>query len=417
MKIAKIEASEILDSRGWPTVEVTLTLSDGRSVTAATPSGASVGKYEALELRDGEERYMGKGVTKAISHIEHFIAPSLLGKEPDTVEVDSMMIQMDDTENKSHLGANAILPVSIAVCKAQALVEELEPYELIGYLCGHETVALPCPMFNVINGGAHANNNLSVQEFMIMPVGMPSIRSAIELGVTVFQTLKEILRKRGDSVAVGDEGGFAPNFESEKEALDTLMEAIKRVQDRYDGTVMIALDVAASQLYTPDKKLYMLQGKRYDSSELIDWYEKLISEYPIYSIEDGLGEDDWAGWQEMTKRLGGKTQLVGDDIFVTNPVRIWEGLRQEVANAVLIKPNQIGTVTETLQAVKLCQEQNRAVVVSHRSGETNDFFIADLATGVSAPQIKAGGCSRGERMAKYNRLLQIEDQLLMNVEF
>ncbi len=298
----------------------------------------------------------------------------------------------------------------MAVCKAQALVEMMEPYELMAYLCGFETVNLPSPMFNIINGGMHANNNLSIQEFMIMPLGFDTFRETMEVGATVYHVLQNILEKDGKSIAVGDEGGFAPRLDSEKEALDYLVKAIDAVGG--EDVVKICLDIAASELYDPITKRYTLHGKHYTKSELIAWYMELANQYPIFSIEDPLQQDDWDGWEQMTEVVGDKFQIVGDDLFATNPERIWKGIEADAATAVLIKPNQIGTVTETLQAAKLCVDNYIDIIVSHRSGETNDSFIADLAVASSAQQIKAGGCSRGERMAKYNRLLRIEDTLL-----
>ena len=411
MKIAKIQAREIFDSRGWPTIACELFLEDGSYVCSSVPAGASRGLHEMVELRDGGERLMGLGVQKAIDHIHNSIAPELEGNEPNLVVMDALLLDLDGTDNKSRLGANAILAVSIAVCKAQALINELELYEFIAHLCGFESIALPCPMFNVINGGIHADNKLQVQEIMIIPIGEPSFRFAMETGVELFHGLKNVLKKNGKSTNVGDEGGFAPDVEDENEALDLLMEAIEQYASKKN--IMIALDVAASQFYNPEKRTYSWYKKEVSADELLAWYEKLINQYPIYSIEDGLSETDWDNWERMTEELGNNVKIIGDDIFVTNPQRIWDGIERNIANATVIKPNQIGTITETLQAIKLCDEYNWDTVVSHRSGETNDFFIADLAVGVSAAQIKAGGCSRGERMAKYNRLLKIEDGLLM----
>ncbi len=412
MKITQVLAREIFDSRGFPTIECELTLANGVHVRASVPSGASRGMHEAVELRDGGTRLMGAGVLKAIENVEHIIAPVLVGSEPDLIQMDVLIMELDGTENKSHLGANAMLAASIAVCKAQAVVEELDLYELIAHLCGYNTVALPFPLFNVINGGVHVNNNLQIQELMIMPVGVRSFRAAMELGVTVFHTLKNILKEQGKSVAVGDEGGFAPYFDSEQQALDCLMQAIELVQQESEGSIMIALDVAASQWYNPQTKLYQWHGTQMTAQELISFYEQLIEQYPIYAIEDGLAENDWDGWQQLAQSLSSKVKLVGDDIFVTNAERIRKGIELQISDTVLIKPNQVGTVTETLQAIKLCKEHGKNTMISHRSGETNDSFIADVAVGTSSGHIKAGGCSRGERMAKYNRLLRIEDGLL-----
>ena len=412
MKIVELAAREIFNSRGMPTIECEIVLEDGRSVTASVPTGTSCGEGEAIELRDGGSRLMGKGVRKAVEIIETIIAPVLIGQAPHLVAMDELILKLDGTENKSKLGANTLLVVSIAVCKAQALAERVELYELIAYLCGYDVVGLPYPMFNMINGGVHASNNLQIQEFMIMPVGVPTFRSAMDVAATFYQTLKEILLQEGKDVSVGDEGGFAPDFENDMQALDYLMEARELVQIDNGGSIMIALDVAASQFYNRRTQEYNWQGNSCSSSEMIDWYKNLVEKYPIYAIEDGLSEHDWDGWEKLTVELGSRIQIVGDDIFVTNLERIRDGIERNVANAVLIKPNQVGTVTETLQAIMLSKEHNRNVIISHRSGETNDSFIADLAVGMSAGQIKAGGLSRGERMVKYNRLLQIETQLL-----
>lgn len=413
MTIEAIIAREIFDSRGLPALECELVLCDGTSVTASVPSGLSRGKHEAHELRDGGSRLMGKGVLKAIKAIEKKIAPRLIGHEPNVVQADVMMIELDDTDDKSKLGANAILAVSMAVCRAQALVEGSELYEMIAYLCDFDSVILPCPMFNMINGGMHANSPIHVQEFMLMPTGLSSFRASMELGSELFYTLKKHLEKAGRSTARGDEGGFIADFRDEQEALDMLAAVIEETSPSHEGSVMIALDVAASRLFNPSSGLYTWYDRQISADELIEWYAQLAKHYPLYSIEDGLAEDDWDGWQKLFQTLGGRVQLVGDDIFVTNPQRIWEGIEANCANAVVIKPNQIGTITETLQAIKLCKEYDRKIVVSHRSGETNDSFIADLAVGASAGQIKAGGMTQGERMAKYNRLLTIEDMLLL----
>lgn len=414
MKIKQIRAREIFDSRGMPTIECELFIDDGRHVCASVPSGASRGEKEAVELRDGGFRLMGAGVLKSIQTIEQVIAPMLIGREPNLIRMDEEMNAADGTENKSKFGANTILAVSMAIAKAQAVVEEVELYELLAHLCEYDLVALPYPMFNVINGGAHAHNNLQIQEFMIMPVGVPTFRAAMEAAVTLSHILKKILQQNGLSTGVGDEGGFAPDFNSETQALDLLMEAIEYAQQDFEGSIMIALDCAASQFYNPQTQLYSWHGKNLSSQEMIAWYSRMIEKYPIYAIEDGLSEHDWQGWKEMTALLGSKIQIVGDDIFCTNAELIWEGIDHKVANTVVIKPNQVGTVTQALQAIKLCKEYDRNIVISHRSGETNDSFIADLAVGTSAGQIKAGGLTRGERMAKYNRLLKIEDVLLQH---
>jgi phosphopyruvate hydratase len=417
MKITHISAKEIFDSRGLPTVSCEIILENGASVSASVPSGASRGKTEALEMRDGGTRLMGLGVLKSIKIIEDKIAPMFIGKEPRVIAMDEAMIALDDTERKSHLGANSMLAVSIAICKAQALIEGLQVYELIAYLCENETVSIPFPMFNVINGGMHAHNNLRIQEFMVIPVGFSTFQAAIEMGVTLSHTLKKLLLHNGYSSVVGDEGGFAPALKHDTEALDILMEAIQYAQADSEGSLMIALDVAASQFYNPQSTLYNWHGNMLTSEEMIAWYVQLAQKYPLYAIEDGLSESDKDGWRDLYKQLGSKIEIVGDDIFTTNAELIYEGIDQQLANTVIIKPNQIGTVTEALQAIKLCQEYDMRTIVSHRSGETNDSFIADLAVGSNAGQIKAGGLSRGERMAKYNRLLEIERQLLIDQSF
>jgi len=410
MTIQDIHAREIYDSRGIPTIECDIFLSDGMMVSASVPCGISRGMYEAVELRDGGDRLMGLGVQKAVSVIEDLIAPILVDRAPDLVTFDLELLDLDQTINKSHLGANAMLAVSIAVCRAQAYAENLNVYEFIAHISNYPTVALPCPMFNVLGGGLHADNNFPIQELLIIPTRELSFHEAMETGVTIFHSLKRILKAQGKVTAVGYEGGFVPSFANEREALDTLMEAIHASGRGHN--VMIGLDVAASHLYNHETGLYSLFKKEMSPHELIEWYDSLISEYPIYSIEDGLGQADWHGWAEMKKRLGSRVKLIGDDLFVTDSQRIWNGIENDCATGVLIKPNQIGTITETLQAIALCKENDWEVIVSHRSGETNDSFIADLAVGVSAGHIKTGGCSRGERMAKYNRLLDIEEDLL-----
>jgi enolase len=415
MKIERVIAREIYDSRGWPTIECEVELEDGMFVTASVPSGISKGKYEALELRDGDKRISGMGVNKAIENIETIIGPYLIGKEPDVVTMDVAMLDIDGTDDKSKLGANAMLAVSVAILKAQAAIEGLEPYEMVAHLCGLESISLPIPMFNMINGGMHAKNSLQIQEFLVVPVEMTSFRAAMEASVIVFHELERLLNKSKREYGIGDEGGFSAMFKNEYEALDMLMQAIENSKKKMKGRFVLALDMSASQLYDPKKKKYNWQGKSLSSDQMIKMYESLADKYPIYSIEDGLNEDDWQGWQDMTKALNEKVQVIGDDLFVTNAQRIWQGIEQGVATGAIIKPNQIGTMTETLQAIKLCKEYTLNVVVSHRSGETNDTFLADLAVGVSASHIKAGGCSRGERMAKYNQLLRIEDALVLNM--
>jgi enolase len=414
MKITRVMAREIFDSRGWPTIECELILDESIQVNASVPSGLSKGPYEAVELRDGEERLFGLGVQQAVEKFDQMISPLLIGRDPSLIEMDIELIELDGTENKANIGANAMLAASMAICKAQAITERLELFEFIAYLCGFETVSVPCPLFNVINGGVHANNKLRLQEIMIMPVGLSSFHTAMDVGDTIYQLLKEKLKKAGKSVAVGDEGGFSPDFKDEHEALDLLMAAIQEVELNNEASVMIVIDMAASQFYDTKLQKYKWNNKKVTGETLIAWYEDLIRQYPIYAIEDGLGYDDWESWQIMVKAVGSKIQVVGDDLFATNPNRIWHGINQKAATAAVVKPNQIGTITEALQAAKLCKEYDCNIIVSHRSGETNDSFIADLAVGTSAGHIKAGGCSRGERMSKYNRLLMIEDMLLLS---
>lgn len=415
MKIARITAREIFDSRGLPTVECQLVLEDGSIMLSSVPSGMSRGLHEATELRDGGDRLMGKGVQKAVEHIESILAPAFVGHDPDLVNMDLKMIDMDGTPNKDNLGANAILPLSMAICKAQAYIEGLQTYELLAHLCDFESVSMPFPLFNLINGGVHADNKLTIQEFMIMPVGAGSFRGAMEIAVTVFHTLKELLAKDGKRIAVGDEGGFAPMLDSDRQALDYIMRAMDESGVYKEDEIALAIDVAASRLYDAETGLYAWNGKQLTSENMLSEYAELLEAYPICSIEDGLSEVDQDGWKKMTASLGEHIQVVGDDLFATNPARIVNGIEQELANSVLIKPNQVGTVTETLQSIKLCKEYGMNIVVSHRSGETNDTFLVDLAVGTSAGQIKAGGCSRGERIAKYNQLLRIEDQLVLSM--
>ena len=418
MKIKKVTGREIFDSRGVPTLECELTLEDDSeqlySITSSVPSGASIGKYEALELRDRKKRLHGKGVTKAIENLETVIAPTLIGKKPDVVALDTKMIKLDGTENKSKLGANTILAASLAVLRAQAVANRMEPFELITELCGIEEIAIPIPMFNVINGGMHAPNKLDFQEFMIIPTGQSNFRSAMEASLEVFYTLKSLLIKKGFHPYVGDEGGFAPEIKNETQALDLIMEAIEKTKNA-EGNFVIGVDVAASHLYDSKTKKYTIGEKKYSYQELIPLYEKLIEKYPIMYIEDGFDQDDWKGWKAFASQFGQKIQIIGDDLFATNIQRIFKGLEEQAANGALIKPNQIGTVTETLQAIMACKEHDLSSVISHRSGETNDDIIVDIAIGSVAGQIKAGGLMRGERLAKYNRMLRIEDLLTMQV--
>jgi enolase len=414
MKIVKVLGREIYDSRGWPTLSCEIWLDSGLAFTGYAPAGISCSKYEAREMRDGDKRLWGRGVQKACAVLEQVIAPALVGKEPEAPDLDLTLIELDGTLDKSHLGSNVLVAASMALYKAYAYQEHVELFELFAYMLGANSVTLPCPQFNVINGGKHANNNLSIQEFMIAPIGSPTLASAIETCITVYHELRDLLQGRGKFVGIGDEGGFTAQFKDDREALDILFEAIERVALSDIGICAIALDVAASQLYDATQQKYMFNNRSITAAELINFYSELVQTYPIYSIEDGLSEDDWEGWKSLTETLGDKVQIVGDDIFATNPERISHTLQNNVATAVVVKPNQIGTVTEALQVINLCRENQLSVVVSHRSGETDDPFIADLAVGVSASQIKAGGCSRSERLSKYNRLIAIEDTLTLN---
>lgn len=403
MRIRVLRAREILDSRGNPTIEVELELDDGSSGRAAVPSGASTGAKEALELRDGDQRYGGKGVVRAVRNVSEEIAQALVGREFSSQdELDRLLIELDGTPNKSRLGANAILGVSLAYARAAAHSLKKPLFQYIG-----KKNLLPTPLVNVLNGGVHADNDLDLQEFMLVPVGFASFREALRATVETFHTLKKILKSRGLSTNVGDEGGFAPQLQKNEEALQLLVEAISAAGYQPGRDLALALDPAASTFYTNGR--YHIEKKSLSASELIALYEEWLNKYPILSIEDGLAEDDWAGWQELTKRLGRRVQLVGDDIFVTNPDLIEKGIRNGVANAVLIKLNQIGTLTETLHAIEIAHRGGYRTVISHRSGETEDTFIADLAVGIGAGQIKTGSVSRGERTAKYNQLLRLEE--------
>jgi enolase len=414
MKIVKVMAREIYDSRGWPTVQCELLMEDEALIISSVPTGLSRGRHEAYELRDGGKRLWGTGVLRAIENIEQIIAPGIIDKEPNGPTMDILMLDMDGTPDKSHLGANTILAVSMAVYKAQAYSENIQLYELIAHLVGADTITMPFPQFNLINGGLHGQNAMQIQEFLLVPAGSANFRAAMELGVTIFHELKNVLHKYGKSTAVGDEGGYAPQGVSDNEALSYLYEAIERVGKQEDINCVIALDCAATQFYDKATNSYRFQSKSMSATELMESYKNLMYEYPIYSLEDPLAEDDWDNWKLITRTLGEDSQIVGDDIFATNFHRIEQGIRDKVATASIIKPNQIGTITETLQAIQLCKQNELDVVISHRSGETEDTFIADLAVGTSAGQIKAGGCSRSERLAKYNRLLAIEDNLLAN---
>ena len=407
--INAIVAREILDSRGNPTVECDVYLDCGVMGRAAVPSGASTGIREALELRDKDARYCGKGVMKAVENIHAKIQPALIGFDvTQQSSIDTQMIEDDGTENKSNFGANAILGVSMACARAAANYSGLPLYR---YLGGMGAVQMPVPMMNVINGGAHANNNLDLQEFMIIPLGAPSFHEALRYGAETFHALKKIINGRGMSTAVGDEGGFAPNIDSHEEAIELILEAIKAAGYEPGKDIAIGLDCAASEFYEDGKYVQKGQGKIYTAEEWIDVLESWVAKYPIISIEDGMAEVDWEGWKKLTDRLGRRVQLVGDDLFVTNPKILAEGIQKGVANSILIKVNQIGTLSETLAAIEMAKRAGYSVVVSHRSGETEDSFIADLAVGVNAGQIKTGSMSRSDRMAKYNQLLRIEEEL------
>ncbi len=407
--INAIVAREILDSRGNPTVECDVYLDSGVMGRAAVPSGASTGIREALELRDKDARYGGKGVMKAVENIHAKIQPALIGFDvTQQASIDAQMIEDDGTENKSNFGANAILGVSMACARAAANFVGLPLYR---YLGGMGAVQMPVPMMNVINGGAHANNNLDLQEFMIIPIGAPSFHEAVRYGAETFHALKKIINGRGMSTAVGDEGGFAPNIDSHEEAIELIIEAIKAAGYEPGKDIAIGLDCAASEFYEDGKYVQKGQGKTYTAEEWIKVLEGWVAKYPIISIEDGMAEVDWEGWKKLTDALGRRVQLVGDDLFVTNPKILAEGIQKGVANSILIKVNQIGSLSETLAAIEMAKRAGYSVVVSHRSGETEDSFIADLAVGVNAGQIKTGSMSRSDRMAKYNQLLRIEEEL------
>ncbi|MGG3892707.1 phosphopyruvate hydratase [Geobacillus stearothermophilus] len=410
--IIDVYAREVLDSRGNPTVEVEVYTEEGGFGRALVPSGASTGEYEAVELRDGDKnRYLGKGVLKAVENVNEIIAPEIIGLEvTDQVVIDRALIELDGTENKSKLGANAILGVSLAVARAAADELGLPLYQ---YLGGFNAKTLPVPMMNILNGGAHADNNVDIQEFMIMPVGAESFREALRMGAEIFHSLKAVLKSKGYNTAVGDEGGFAPNLKSNEEALQTIIEAIEKAGYKPGEQVMLAMDVASSELYNKEDGKYHLEGEGVvkTSEEMVAWYEELVSKYPIISIEDGLDENDWEGHKLLTERLGKKVQLVGDDLFVTNTKKLAEGIEKGVGNSILIKVNQIGTLTETFDAIEMAKRAGYTAVVSHRSGETEDSTIADIAVATNAGQIKTGAPSRTDRVAKYNQLLRIEDEL------
>ena len=405
--IESIKAREILDSRGNPTVEVDVALSDGSQARAAVPSGASTGAFEAAELRDGGSRYFGKGVANAVSNVTSKIAPAVKGMDAfDQRALDQKMIDLDSTVNKSSLGANAILGVSLAVAKAAAVSKKLPLYSFIG---GKEANLLPVPMMNILNGGAHADTNVDIQEFMIAPIGADSFKEALRWGAEIYHSLKSVLKKRGLATSIGDEGGFAPNLDSNRAALDLIIEAIEKAGYKVGSQIALAMDVAATEFYNDGA--YSFEGSSLSSAEMIAYYKGLVDSYPLVSIEDPLSEDDWDGWGAITKDLGSRVQLVGDDLFVTNPTRLARGIETQTANALLVKVNQIGTLTETLDAVAMAHKAGYRSMMSHRSGETEDTTIADLAVAASCGQIKTGAPARSERVAKYNQLLRIEEEL------
>lgn len=410
--IVDVYAREVLDSRGNPTVEVEVWTEDGAFGRALVPSGASTGAFEAVELRDGDKgRFLGKGVMNAVDNVNNIIAEEVIGMDVfEQTAIDKLMIQLDGTPNKGKLGANAILGVSLAVARAAADELEMPLYQYVG---GVNAKTLPVPMLNILNGGEHADNNVDIQEFMVMPVGAKSFREALRMGAEIFHSLKSVLKSKGLNTAVGDEGGFAPNLSSNEEALKTIVEAIEKAGYKPEEEIMLALDVAATEMYDEDKKIYNLagEGRTLTVEEMIDYYEELVNKYPIISIEDGLAEDDWDGWKLLTERLGSKIQLVGDDLFVTNTERLSKGIELGIANSVLVKLNQIGTLTETLDTIEMAKINGYTAVISHRSGETEDTTIADLAVATNAGQIKTGAPSRTDRVAKYNQLLRIEDML------
>jgi len=415
-KITKITGREILDSRGNPTVEVEVLLNDGSLGRAAVPSGASTGAHEALEMRDGDaRRYGGKGVSKAVANVNGLIAKKLKGQKCDVPALDKMMLELDGTENKGRLGANAVLGVSLAAARAGALSAEEPLYDYLRsvYKISAKGYTLPVPMMNIINGGAHADNNVDLQEFMVMPVGAAKFSEGLRMGTEVFHSLKKVLHDKGYATSVGDEGGFAPNLQSNEEALEVIAEAVNRAGYKLEEDIVIALDPASTEFYKDGS--YMLEGEkthqRKSSRDMVEFYAGWAERYPIMSIEDGVAEDDWEGWKLLTERLGDRLQLVGDDLFVTNVKRLTRGIEQHVANSILVKVNQIGSLTETIETVKKAHQAGYTAVMSHRSGETEDTFIADLAVALNTGQIKTGSASRTDRICKYNQLLRIEEQL------
>ncbi len=415
--IMDIFARQILDSRGNPTVECDVELEDGSFGRAAVPSGASTGEHEAHELRDGDENeYLGKAVTKAVDNVNEIIADALEGFDAtDQRQIDDIMISLDGTENKSKLGANAILAVSLATAKAAAMYHDLPLYR---YLGGISAELLPAPMMNILNGGSHADNNVDIQEFMIMPVGAGSFSHGLRMGVEVFHNLKKVLKSKGYNTSVGDEGGFAPSLKSNEEAFDVILEAIEKAGYKPGEDFMLAVDVAASEMFEDGKyKMFKSSGELHDTDYMVDWYNTLCEKYPIISIEDGLDENDWEGWKKLTDKLGKKVQLVGDDLFVTNPKFLQRGINEGIGNSILIKVNQIGTLTETLDTISLAKKHGYNAVISHRSGETEDTTIADIAVATNAGQIKTGAPSRTDRVAKYNQLIRIEEMLGLEANY
>ncbi|MDX1442475.1 MAG: phosphopyruvate hydratase [Gammaproteobacteria bacterium] len=409
-KIVEIHAREIIDSRGNPTVEADVTLEGGIMGRAAVPSGASTGSREAVELRDGDKaRYLGKGVTKAVANVNGELRDALLGMDAtDQAAIDRKMIELDGTDNKGRLGANALLSVSLAVAKAAALAKGQELFE---YLGGDTATGMPVPMMNIINGGEHADNSVDLQEFMILPVAAGSLKEALRQGAEIFHSLKKVLNSRGMNTAVGDEGGFAPDLPSNEAALEVILEAIEKAGYKAGEDILLGLDVASSEFYEDGVYNLASEGKKFSSAEFADYLADLVARYPIVTIEDGMDESDWDGWKLLTEKIGDKVQLVGDDLFVTNPKILQEGIDKGIANSILIKVNQIGTLTETLEAIKLATDNGYTAVVSHRSGETEDATIADIAVATTATQIKTGSMSRSDRIAKYNQLLRIEERL------
>jgi len=420
VKITQVRAREILDSRGNPTVEAEVTLEGGVVGRAAVPSGASTGEREALELRDGDtRRYGGKGVRKAVAHVNYEIARALVNREFDQRALDQAMIALDGTPTKGRLGANALLGVSMAAARAEASAKRVPFYRHLGTLYGNTQFTLPTPMMNILNGGAHADTSVDFQEFMVMPVGAPSFGEALRTGAEIFHALRGILKARGQSTGVGDEGGFAPNLKSNREAIEVVLEAIGKAGMKAGQDVLVALDVASSELWAGGGRYTFKKSGEPDrtSDQMVRLYEDWLRQYPIISIEDGLAEGDWGGWKVLTRELGGRVQLVGDDIFVTNPEILKRGIAETVGNALLVKLNQIGTVTETLDAVKMARDATYGTIISHRSGETEDTTIADLAVGTAAGQIKTGSASRTDRVCKYNQLLRIEEELGSGARF